>query len=124
MPAYFRWEGVDDDGRGKFCQGVIDGFPSCYTCHDIDTLTERIAARGVKLVWWEAIDRSEYERRRTECEKRDKLAVIKKRPFARMACGAIGLAGCSAATILLPMPVAIWAATAFAALTVAAAAPP
>lgn len=116
MPAYFRWEGIDDAGRGKFCQGVIDGFPSNYTCSDIATITERIAARGVKLVWWEAIDRREYER----CAAKP----VVERLSSRMLRGSIGIAGCSAAAILLPMPVAIWAASAFAALTVSAAVPP
>ena len=69
------------------------------------------------LVWWEVIEADEFHVKNI-------AGGLATRRALRIVGGAIGLAGCSAAAILLPMPVAIWAASAFAALTVAAAAPP
>lgn len=128
MPRYFRWEGIDENGRGDFCTGVIEApgnwapLSAPVSEAEVSCLQNRLKARGVALVWWTCIGPDEYVSKarmqaRAQSPKSMSAAI-------RFASGAIGLAGCSAAAILLPMPVAIWAASAFAALVAAAAVPP
>lgn len=103
---YFKWEG---SRLGCFCEGVIK-ISADPSFKDPD-LTAHISAR---LRARDIIYTGGYEI----------SATMRKKVTIRIVCGAVGLAGCSAAAILLPVPVAIWAASAFAALTVSAIVPP
>lgn len=119
MPRYFRWEG--EDGMGQPHQGVID-VPSHPDAKASDPVTEgllrRLRARvPVRLIGYKSISVDEYRRAKEASRSRRRSAI-------RIISGAVGLAGCAAAALLLPLPVAIWAASAFAALTATAAVPP
>ena len=131
---YFRWEGTR---RGEFCEGVIEA--PLLRDGSADCMSLRLRARGITFVCsyeisaeracelWEherETERRAVERREQLVQEADMSKRARWRTIARVARGTIGLAGCSAAVFLLPLPVAIWAASAFAALTVAAAAPP
>lgn len=113
---YFKWEGIDTY-TGQPRVGVIKA-PGDYQNRitkvaDADTTTWvalDLGRRRVKLVWWKAISAEEYHANRVTTWRG--LGI------------AIGLGGCAAASLLLPLPVAIWAASAFAALTATAAVPP
>lgn len=112
---YFKWEGIDTY-TGQPRTGVIKA-PGDYLdktmvadAETSDWVHAELRRRRVRLVWWQAISAEAFHGRR--------LATW------RLIGGAIGLAGCSAASLLLPVPVAIWAASAFAALTATAAVPP
>ena len=118
---YFKWEGVDTRSN-KSRAGVIaaPGFGDPgrpvdkKTC---DWVARELRRIYVDLVWWKVIEADEFHVKNI-------AGGLATRRALRIVGGAIGLAGCSAAAILLPMPVAIWAASAFAALTVSAAVPP
>ena len=117
---YFKWEGIDtrtNQSRAGVIAAPGLGDPGRpvdkKTC---DWVALELRRSYVELVWWSVIEADEFHVTKIA----GKLAT---RRVLRIFGGAIGLAGCSAAA-MLPMPVAIWAASAFAALTVAAAAPP
>lgn len=119
MPRYFRWEG--EDGMDLPRKGVID-IPSHPDAKATDPVSEDVLRRlrfrvPVRLIGWKPISADEYQRER-------RVERVRRRFVLRVACVTIGIAGCSAAAILLPLPVAIWAASAFAALTATAAVPP
>lgn len=127
---YFKWEGTS---RGEFCEGVIEA--PLLRDGSADYMELRLRARGIAFACSYEISeeraRELWEQERAKIQRREQLAreveMSKRarwRTVGRVTRGAIGLAGCSAAALLLPMPVAIWAASAFAALTVAAAVPP
>ena len=143
MPSYFRWEGIKERS-GCFCEGVIE-FPTGDEGSP-EHMETRLRARGIRYVCsygisyeqaralWEheqeAAERSNREdavalaAKQASNEREALERTAKRKAAARIASGIIGLAGCSTAAILLPMPTAIWAASAFAALTAAAAVPP
>lgn len=127
---YFKWEGTS---RGEFCEGVIE---APFLCDGTgDRIALRLRARGIAFacsyeiseeraseLW--AQERAKIERREQIAREVEKSKRARWRTIARVARGTVGLAGCSAVAILLPLPVAVWAASAFAALTVSAAVPP
>lgn len=119
MPRYFRWEGEDSLDRPQ--KGVVEvsSSPDAKASDPVtDDLLRRLRNRvPVRLIGYKSITLEEF----SLAQQQQRSAT---RRVVRVVTGAIGLAGCSAAAILLPMPVAIWAASAFAALTAAAAVPP
>ena len=126
---YIKWEGTH---RGEFCEGVIEAADDLVGTLLGESIAMRLRARGIHFCGGYSITRERacelWESEKRKAEKGRLAAEVKAqrrvRSIARTAIGAVGLAGCSAAAILLPMPVAIWAASAFAALTVSAAVPP
>ena len=118
MQYYMKWEGTDI-GSGDFRTGTleIDERKDLSTDELRDLIRQRLRARNVKWVWGGYIDRAEYTLIKRAASK---SSTSRRRGFVLFG----GIAGCSAAAILLPLPVAIWAASAFAALTATAAVPP
>lgn len=118
MQYYMKWEGTDI-GSGDFCTGTleIDERKDLSTDELRDLIRQRLRARNVKWVWGGYINSEEY----TLINQAASKSTTKWRRGLFL-CG--GVAGCAAASILLPLPAAIWAASAFAALTATAAVPP
>jgi hypothetical protein len=119
MARYFMWEGQSHDGQPY--KGVVE-VPSHPDDKATDPITEKLMTRlrnrvPVHLIGYKSITIDEFNRAKQQQRSSTRRVV-------RITMGAIGIAGCSAASLLLPMPVAIWAASAFAALTVSAAVPP
>lgn len=126
---YIKWEGSH---RGEFCEGVIEAPDNLVGTALGDSIAMRLRARGIHFCGGYSITYERacelWESEKIKAEKGRLIAEVKAqrrvRRITRTALGAVGLAGCSAAAILLPIPIAIWAASAFAALMVSAAAPP